>query len=145
MISDLATYFSLFTASFLSATVLPLSPDALAAYMAVKGNSLVLIVAFAASGSYIGSCTTYYLGYLSREKVLKKRMAGEEEKMEKYHKIFARYGEPVLLFSWVPVAGDILAALSGVLEINFWIFSFYMLLGKIIRFVFVVYAAEKFL
>lgn len=145
MISVLIAYFSLFASSFLAATVLPLSPDAVAAYMAVNGYDLIVIVAVAALGSYFGSCTTYYLGYLSREKILKKRLGEKEKNLDKYHKIFARYGEPILLLSWVPVAGDILIGIAGVLEINFYAFSLYAMLGKIIRFSFVVYAAERFL
>ncbi|MDP3057825.1 MAG: YqaA family protein [bacterium] len=139
------TYLTLFAASFLAATILPLSPDLIAAKMALDGNILFYIIAVAAIGSYLGSCTTYYLGYLGREKILKKRPEKKEGKMEKYHKIFERYGAPILLLTWVPIVGDIFAGIAGVLEINFWVFSLYALLGKIIRFTFVVYLAEKFI
>lgn len=138
------TYLSLFASSFLASTVLPLSPDIIAGKMAADGDVIFFIIAVATLGSYLGSCTTYYLGYLSREKILKKRLEEKEEKMEKYHKIFEKYGAPILLFSWVPIAGDIFVGIAGILEINFWIFSLYALLGKIIRFTFVVYLAEKF-
>ncbi len=113
--------------------------------MAANGYALILVIAVAALGSYLGSCTTYYLGYLSRENILKKRLEGEEKNLEKYHKIFARYGEPIILLSWVPVIGDIFIGIAGIFGINFFIFSFYAILGKIIRFSFVVYAAERFL
>lgn len=145
MISFLTMYFSLFASSFLAATILPLSPDAMAAYMASNGYVLFLIIAVATLGSYLGSCTTYLLGRLSRKKILKKRMKGGEEKLEKYHKIFAKYGAPILLFSWVPVVGDIFVGLAGIFGINFFIFSLYALLGKITRFAFVAYMAEKFI
>lgn len=138
-------YLGLFATSFLSATILPLSPDLLAAKMALDGHVLFFIIAVATIGGYFGSCATYYLGYLGREKILKKRLEDKEGKMEKYHKMFERYGEPLLLLSWIPVVGDIFVGIAGILEINFWYFSFYAILGKIIRFAFVVYAAEKFL
>lgn len=142
---EIIAYGGLFIASFLAATVLPASPDLIAAKMASDGNAVFIIIAVAALGSYLGSCTTYYLGYLSREKVLKKRLEDKEGKMEKYHKMFEKYGAPILLLTWIPVAGDIFVGLAGILEINFWTFSLYAMLGKIIRFAFVVYAAEKFL
>ncbi len=143
--TSIIIYLSLFASGFLAATILPLAPDILVAKMAQDGYILFFIIAVATAGSYFGSCTTYYLGYLGREKILKKRLEGKEEKMEKYHKVFARYGAPILLFSWVPIAGDIFVAIAGVLEINFWIFSFYAILGKILRFTAAVYLAEKFL
>lgn len=139
------TYLSLFVSSFLASTVLPLAPDILVGKMAADGYVLFFVIAVAALGSYLGSCTTYYLGYLSREKILKKRLEGKEEKMEKYHKMFEKYGAPILLFSWVPIAGDIFVGLAGIFEINFWIFSLYAFSGKIIRFAFVAYVAERFL
>lgn len=145
MISALTIYFILFISSFLASTVLPLSPDILAGTMARGGYTLFFIIAVATAGSYLGSCTTYLLGYLGREKILKKRLEGKEAKMEKYHQIFEKFGAPVLLFSWVPIAGDIFVVLAGILKINFFIFSLYALLGKIIRFTFVVYVAEKFI
>jgi len=135
----LISYLSLFASSFLAATVLPLSPDILVGTMARGGYSLWLIVLVATVGSYLGSCTTYYLGYLGREKILKKRMEEKEEKMEKYHRLFEKYGEPVLLLSWLPVAGDIFVAIAGVLEVNFFVFSLYAILGKIAKFAFVAY------
>lgn len=141
--TEIIVYLSLFGSSFLASTVLPLSPDVIAAKMAVDGYALFFIIAVATLGSFLGSCTTYYLGYLGREKILKKRLEKKEEKMEKYHKIFEKYGAPILLLSWVPVVGDIFVGIAGILEINFWVFSLYALLGKIIRFSTAVYVAER--
>jgi membrane protein YqaA with SNARE-associated domain len=136
-------YSSLFLSSFLAATVLPFSPDIIAGKMAIDGNTSLYIVIAATSGSFLGSCTTYYLGYLGREKILKKRLEKKEGKMEKYHKIFERYGAPILLFAWVPIIGDVFVGIAGILQINFLVFSFYALLGKILRFTAAVYLAEK--
>lgn len=143
MIPSLAIYFSLFASSFLSSTIFPLAPDPLLGYMVSKGYNLLLVVGIAVTGSYLGSCTTYFLGYLGREKIIKKRMNGEEKKIDKYHQIFERYGAPVLLFSWVPIAGDIFVALAGVVEMNFWKFSLYAITGKILRFAFVAYIGSR--
>lgn len=145
MFSDIIMYLSLFIISFLSATILPFSPDAVAAYMAVNDFLLIFIVAVATLGSYLGSCTTYYLGYLGREKILKQWLKNKEGKMEKYHQVFVKYGEVVLLFSWIPFIGDIFVGLAGVLKVDFFVFSFFVMFGKILRFFFVVYAADRFL
>jgi membrane protein YqaA with SNARE-associated domain len=136
-------YASLFAASFFAATVLPLTSDAVIIYMASSGHNIFAIALVAAAGSYLGSCTTYLVGYYSREKILEDRMKIKEKKFAKYHRIFEKYGAPVLLFSWVPVAGDILVAIAGVLEINFKIFSFYALVGKISRFFIAAYLASR--
>ncbi len=139
MISALTIYFTLFISSFLASTVVPFAPDFVVGYMAANKHSLFFIIAIAAAGSYLGACTTYFLGFLGREKILEKKMKHKKESFFKYRKIFEKYGAPILLFSWVPIAGDIFVGLAGMLKINFWIFSFYAILGKVIRFAFVAY------
>lgn len=135
-------YASLFVTSFLAATVLPLTSDAVIIYMASNGYNIFLIALFAMAGSYLGSCTTYLVGYYSREKILEDRMKIKEKRFAKYHKIFEKYGAPILLFSWVPVAGDIFVAIAGVLEIDFKIFSAYAIAGKLLRFLATAYLAS---
>jgi len=137
----ITTYASLFVASFLAATVLPLTSDAVIIYMASNGYNIFMIALTATAGSYLGSCVTYLIGYYSREKILKDQMKVKEKKFAKYHKIFEKYGAPILLFSWVPIAGDIFVAIAGVLKIDFKIFSAYAIAGKILRFLAMAYLA----
>lgn len=136
-------YASLFAASFLAATVLPLTSDPIVAYMAISGYNIFIVAAVATIGSYLGSCTTYGIGYYGRKKFLEDQMKIKEKKFAKYHRIFEKYGAPILLLSWVPVAGDIFVAIAGILEIDFKIFSFYALSGKALRFFLAAYLASQ--
>ncbi len=142
MLSVLSMYVSLFVASFLSASIFPLVSDPMVVYMEIhKFNSVGIILA-ATAGSFIGSVTTYFLGFWGRERIIEKYVKVDEKKMAEYKKKFEKYGAPALLFTWIPFTGDALVAISGLLEINFIKFSVYTFLGKLIRFSFVAYLAS---
>jgi membrane protein YqaA with SNARE-associated domain len=47
---------------------------------------------------------------------------------------FARFGVWSLLLSWVPVIGDPLTVIAGVLRVNFWVFLGLVSLGKALRY-----------
>lgn len=132
-------YVSLFVASFLSASIFPLVSDPMVVYMEIHKFNTIAIILAATAGSYIGSATTYFLGFWGREKIIEKYVKVNEKKMTEYKKKFEKYGAPALLFTWIPFAGDALVAVSGLLEINFIEFSFYTFLGKLIRFSLVAY------
>ncbi len=137
-------YAGLFFASFLSSSILPMLSDPLVAYMQTNNFNSFIIILMATAGSFIGSCTTYLLGFYGREKIIEKYMKIKREKLDRYKKIFEKYGAPALLFSWVPLIGDALVAVSGVLEINVTIFAIYAFIGKLLRFSIVVYVASFF-
>ena len=48
--------------------------------------------------------------------------------------IFQRYGQPVLLFSWVPVIGDPLTLAAGLLRMPWLPFLVYVTIGKAARY-----------
>jgi len=142
MLTALSMYVSLFVASFLSASIFPLVSDPMVVYMVIHKYGSITIILAATIGSFIGSVTTYFIGFWGREKLIEKYVKVDEKKMAEYKKKFEKYGAPALLFTWIPFAGDALVAVSGLLEINFIEFSLYTFLGKLIRFSIVAYLAS---
>ena len=53
---------------------------------------------------------------------------------------FARYGIWSLLLSWVPVVGDPLTLVAGMLRVSFWRFLLFVTVGKVLRYAFIVMA-----
>jgi membrane protein YqaA with SNARE-associated domain len=58
---------------------------------------------------------------------------------------FQRYGLISLLFAWVPVVGDPLTFIAGVLRVSFWKFLILVGLGKAVRYAVVIYIALQVL
>ena len=53
-----------------------------------------------------------------------------------------RYGQPVLLFSWLPVIGDPLTLAAGLLRTPFAVFLVYVTIGKAARYAVLLWALE---
>ncbi|MGB3907387.1 MAG: DedA family protein, partial [Methanomethylovorans sp.] len=48
---------------------------------------------------------------------------------------FTKYGAYSLLFTWVPVIGDAITAMGGIMRLDFKTFSVFVLLGKLLRYI----------
>lgn len=138
--SLLASYVGLFVLSFLAATVLPLSSEvALAALVGLRGQ-LVAPVLVATVGNVLGACTTYWLGRQAARTIAGRRESTSKEAWAA--RLLRRYGGPALLLAWVPILGDALVALAGATRMPFGAFSFWVTLGKGLRYVAVAWSVS---
>ncbi|AFV23637.1 hypothetical protein Mpsy_1429 [Methanolobus psychrophilus R15] len=70
-------------------------------------------------------------------------MSISKKDLEKADKWFTRYGSYALLFTWLPLAGDAITAMGGLLKLDFRIFSFYVFIGKFARYLALAYIATS--
>jgi membrane protein YqaA with SNARE-associated domain len=54
---------------------------------------------------------------------------------------FERYGTAALVLAWLPIVGDAFVALAGAVPVRFALFSLLVILGKGLRYAFVVWVA----
>jgi len=130
-------YLYLFFIAFLSATVFPLGSEALLLYDLSIDLNVYILFFVATVGNTIGSIVNYYIGlkgekFLARKKILKK------EKVIKTKRFFDKYGGYTLLFSWVPIIGDPITIVAGMLRYDFKKFIYLTLISKGIRYIFVI-------
>lgn len=131
-------YFTLAVVAFLSATLLPIGSEALLLYDVKEGHNVYILVFVASFGNILGSCLNYYLG-LKGEHYLEEKNYLKKEKILKYKKVFDKYGAYSLLLSWVPIIGDPLTFVAGVLKYDFKIFLLLVSLAKSLRYILLVY------
>ena len=139
MTNLLLAYAGLFAWSFLAATVLPLSSEAPLAALVGSRGEIIAPVLIATAGNYLGACTTYWLGRRAALAVGGGREGGD--KNSRAARLLARYGQPALLLSWVPVLGDALVAAAGAVGMSFYGFSAWVVLGKGLRYLAVAWVA----
>ena len=135
-------YFTLFTVSFLAATLLPLGSEALLVYDVSQNYSLLLLWIFATVGNTLGSMVNYWLG-LKGEAYLERKGHVSVEKMENARGFFAKYGGWTLLLSWVPIIGDPLTFIAGVLRYNFKWFTLIVFVAKGLRYAIIIFLASS--
>ena len=133
-------YLSLFAISFLAATILPFSSElTLAGLIATSDyNNLLLLIA-ASFGNVLGSVVNWALGSYSRNLTTKKWFPFKETQIERSSKWFRKFGKWSLLFAWVPVLGDPLTLVAGILRVKFIDFIILVAIGKVSRYLIVFY------
>ena len=130
----------LFIISLLAATILPLSSEIVLTTMLLTNlfeKNILLIVA--SSGNILGSIFNWYLGKKITIFQDRKWFPVSPEQLNKSQKYFQKYGLWSLLLAWVPVIGDPLTLLAGVLKVRFSIFFILVSISKISRYVFILY------
>ena len=88
----------------------------------------------ATAGNWLGSLSSYWLGWLGKWDWLEKWFKIKQETLEKQKKYIDRYKSFIAFFSWAPVVGDVLSVGLGFYRISFWKCAFWMLFGKAVRF-----------
>ena len=127
--SDSLAYASLFGSSFLSATLLPGSSEALLIALVIAKKTSVYGLLLAASlGNTLGGLTNIFLGRLLP---LKRQGRWHDTAMTWLH----RLGPAALLFSWLPVVGDLLCVLAGWLRFAWLPAMLYLAVGKTLRYI----------
>ena len=130
----------MFVSAFLAATILPLSSEVVLSSLLLTDLSVYLLVAVASFGNVLGSCVNYFLGYWGCNKINQKWLGVSEEKMRHHELRFKRWGTTSLLLAWVPIIGDPITIVAGVLKVNFIWFLFLVSIGKFSRYVVLAYS-----
>ena len=133
-------YLSLFSISFLAATILPFSSElTLAGLMTTSNYDNLLLLIVASLGNILGSVVNWILGFYSRNLSTKRWFPFKDKQIEKSSKWFNRFGRWSLLFAWVPIIGDPLTLVAGLLRVKFVEFLILVTIGKVSRYIIVFY------
>ena len=125
----------LFVSAFVSATLLPMSSEAvLAALISAQGWNVVLLVLVATAGNTLGSVVNWALGHFCLHWRDSRWFPISIDKLEAGSAWFRRFGVWSLLFAWLPVIGDPLTFAAGIAQVRFPLFLTLVLIGKATRY-----------
>ena len=127
-------YVGLFIGSFLAATILPFGSEILLTGMLLAGAPPILVLITATAGNWLGSLTTYWIGWFGKWEWIEKWLNISHKKMASHQEKIAKYGSLLAFLVWVPIIGDILALALGFYKVNFTKSCIFMLIGKFLRF-----------
>lgn len=134
-----AGYLGLFIASFLSATILPFSSEALLCGMIIGGFDPYISLIVATVGNWLGSMSTFLLGYWGDWNRIERWLKIDRNKTEKYIEKARRWGYWAGMLVWVPVVGDIICVALGLVRTNVFRTSVTIFVGKFVRYFVIVY------
>jgi membrane protein YqaA with SNARE-associated domain len=134
----------LFLASFLAATILPFSSEAILALMVAAGFDLSACIMVATLGNTVGGLSCYYLGYLGNWNTIEKYLKMKPENLTKTKTWLDKYGSLTALMTWVPIVGDPLAVGLGIIRSNMVYVTLLMFTGKLLRYVAIAMFTDAF-
>ncbi len=129
----------MFLSAFLAATVLPLSSEIVLGALLLNGFNPVILVLIATFGNVLGSVVNYAIGLYGGDYLRHRLLKISDEQFAKTRQRFEKWGLASLLFAWVPVIGDPLTLVAGVLRVNFIGFLLLVTLGKGLRYLVLAY------
>jgi len=127
-------YLSLFLSGFIAATLFPASSEVLLMVLQQQGHIAWLLWLAATTGNTLGSCVNWYLGRELLRFQPKRWFPFREQQMARSQQQFQRYGIWTLLLAWLPVVGDPLTLIAGVLRVRFVPFLLLVASGKGLRY-----------
>jgi membrane protein YqaA with SNARE-associated domain len=126
-----SAYFGLFLSALGAATLLPLqSESVLVALLLSQTYSPWALLVVASVGNVLGSLVNWLLGRYLEHFRQRRWFPVSEARLQQAQHWYARYGRWSLLLSWVPVIGDPLTLVAGIMRERLWVFLLIVTLAK---------------
>ena len=135
-------YVGMFLAAFLAGSILPFSSEALLVAFVRMGLDPVLTILCATLGNTAGSMTCYWIGHLGKMDYIERWLKVKSDKLARAERFIRGRGAWMAFFTFLPVIGDGIAIVLGLMRANLPITVLSMTLGKLLRYVLLVLAAE---
>lgn len=136
---QLTAYGGLFLAALFAATIFPAQSEAALAGLYLSGRFPVEgLVAVATAGNVLGSAINWLLGRYMVHFRHRRWFPVKPRVLERASGWYGRWGVWSLLLAWVPLIGDPLTVVAGLMRTNLWLFLGLVTVGKLARYVAVV-------
>ena len=130
--------FGLFIAGFLSGSIFPFNSEAVLTLLIYSGFDPISSLIAATAGNTLGGISIYYLGYLGKMEWIEKYAKVKKEKIHAILPKLERFGAVAATLSFVPIVGDLVILALGFFRISPFLTIFFMLIGKVARYLAVI-------
>jgi membrane protein YqaA with SNARE-associated domain len=132
-------YLSLFFTSFLAATILPAYSELLLGGLVSQGFSLFWLWFWATLGNTLGSVVNGVIGRQIERFKHKRWFPVSERQLVRSQERFNKYGQWSLLMAWLPIGGDPLTVIGGLMRVPWLNFVILVAIGKGLRYLLVIW------
>ena len=132
---DSSAYIVLFLAAFGAATLIPLQSEAAVVAMLLAKQPVAIVITIASIGNVLGSVVNWVLGrYIERFRH-RRWFPIDDRAFARAQAWYHCYGKWSLLLSWMPIVGDPLTLVAGVLREPLRVFLPLVIVAKVGRYV----------
>jgi len=123
-------YAILFLSAFGAATILPFYSEIAFIGMLEQGFAPFWVWLVATAGNSLGAAVNWVLGRYLTHFEGRRWFPFKAESLHRSQAWFQKYGVWSLLFAWLPIGGDALTFIAGVMRVRFGIFLALTTIGK---------------
>lgn len=137
--------FSLFWVALASATLLPGGSEVWLARLWCLGEPALGLWLVATVGNTLGSMINVAMGRYARQFQDRRWFPASPQGLARAERWYHRFGEFSLLLSWLPIIGDPLTVLAGVMRLAWWRALLWIVLAKGARYALLIVMAQQWL
>lgn len=138
-------YAGMLVASFLAGSFLPFSSEAVMVALMATGLDPWQLAVYGTVGNVLGSGFNYFVGRLGKTEWFEKYLHVKPSDLERAERFMAGRGAWMGFFAFLPVLGSAITILLGLMRANIVITFVAITLGKIFRYIILIYGAGLFL
>lgn len=128
-------YMGMALSAFLAASILPFSSEAVMVGLLAAGLDMWTLVAWGTVGNVLGSLFNYGIGRLGKMEWIEKYLHTKPEDLDRARRFMGGRGAWMGLFSCIPVIGDVITIVLGLMRANLTIFIVSVTISKLARYV----------
>lgn len=138
-------YWGMLLAAFLAGSVLPFSSEAVIVALMAAGLDPWKLMLYGTIGNVLGSVVNYTIGRMGKMEWIEKYLHVKKKDLDKAHRFLAGRGAWMGFFAFVPILGSAITIALGLMRSNIVITFIAMTIGKIFRYLILIYGTELFL
>lgn len=123
-------YLALFAAAFTAATLLPFYSEVALVALLASGYDAALLWLWATAGNTLGAAVNYALGRWLIHFQDRPWFPFKPAQLGPAQRWYARWGIWSLLLAWLPIGGDALTFIAGLMRAPVWLFFILTAAGK---------------
>ena len=133
----------LFISALLAGSIVPFSSELVVVALVKLGLPPIACLLSATLGNTVGGMTCYYMGRLGKRSWIEKYFKVKKEKVDKMVNFLQGKGAMMAFFTFLPAIGEVIAIALGFMRSNTWITLGSMFIGKLVRYILLLYALES--
>ena len=135
-------YWGMLIAAFLAGSIVPFSSEAVMLGLLAAGLQPVPLVIYGTIGNVAGSMFNYVIGRMGRLDWIEHYLHVKKKSLDKAERFMAGHGAWIGFFVFIPVFGDAITIVLGLMRANIWISFTSITIGKLLRYILLIYGGS---
>lgn len=132
-------YWGMLVAAFLAGSFFPFSSEAVMAGLQAAGLHAIPLVVYGSIGNVLGSMFNYGIGRMGKLDWIEKYLHVKKESLDKAERFMAGHGAWMGFFAFLPLLGSAITIVLGLTRANLLISILSITIGKVLRYILLVY------